>query len=166
MVSDWWWTRFDNAVKQICCQKNSFACAYTCVRVCTWVYICICARVCAAGRMRVRGFARIWAWAHMREYCRNPEISSEYLNIPKEYFNIGGIFKYRLDIKIFEAWNGRENPNQASFIWKSNKGIVNRWLQASLLASSTSAQSLRESSQWGESTQDGSFYGLLLCCMD
>ena len=52
-------TRFGNAVKQICCQKNSFACAYTCVRVCTWVYICICAGVCAAGRMRIRGCARI-----------------------------------------------------------------------------------------------------------
>lgn len=48
-------TRFGNAVEQICCQKNSFACAYTCVRV----YICICVWVCAAGRMRVRGFARI-----------------------------------------------------------------------------------------------------------
>ena len=84
-------TRFDNAVEQICCQKISFACAYTCVHVRAWVYICICARVCAAGRMHVRGFARIWAWAHMREYCRNPEISSEYLNI-------GGIFKYRSDI--------------------------------------------------------------------
>ena len=52
-------TRFDNAVEQICCQKISFACAYTCVRVRTWVYICMCAWVCAAGRMRVRGFARI-----------------------------------------------------------------------------------------------------------
>ena len=52
-------TRFDNAVEQICCQKISFACAYTCVHVRAWVYICICARVCAAGRMRVRGFARI-----------------------------------------------------------------------------------------------------------
>ena len=52
-------TRFGNAVKQICCQKISFACANTCVRVRTWVYICICAWVCAAGRMRVRGFARI-----------------------------------------------------------------------------------------------------------
>ena len=52
-------TRFDNAVEQICCQKNSFACAYTCVRVRTWVYICICAYMCAAGRMRVRGSARI-----------------------------------------------------------------------------------------------------------
>ena len=52
-------TRFDNAVEQIWCQINSFACAYTCVRVCTWVYICICAYMCAAGRMRVRGFARI-----------------------------------------------------------------------------------------------------------
>ena len=78
------------------------------VYVRTWVYIRICAWVCAAGHMRVRGFARTSAWAHMREYCRNPEISSEYLNIPKEYFNIGGIFKYRSDRKIFEAWNGRK----------------------------------------------------------
>ena len=52
-------TRFDNAVEQICCQKISFACAYTCVRVRTWVYICMCVWVCAAGRMCVRGFARI-----------------------------------------------------------------------------------------------------------
>ena len=52
-------TRFDNAVEQICCQKFSFACAYTCVRVCTWVYIRMCARACAAGHTRVRGFARI-----------------------------------------------------------------------------------------------------------
>ena len=52
-------SRFGNAVKQICCQKISFACAYTCVRVRTWVYICMCAWVCAAGRMRVRGSARI-----------------------------------------------------------------------------------------------------------
>ena len=52
-------TRFDNAVEQIWCQKISFACAYTCVRVRTWVYICICAYMCAAGRMRVRGSARI-----------------------------------------------------------------------------------------------------------
>ena len=52
-------SRFGNAVEQIRCQKNSFACAYTCVRVRTWVYICMCTWVCAAGRMRVRGFARI-----------------------------------------------------------------------------------------------------------
>ena len=84
-------TRFGNAVKQICCQKISFTCAYTCVRVCTWVCIRICVWVRAAGHTRVRGFARTSAWAHMCEYCRNPEISSEYLNI-------GGIFKYRSDI--------------------------------------------------------------------
>ena len=84
-------TWFGNAVKQICCQKISFACAYTCVRVCTWVYIRRCAWVCVAGCMRVRGFARTCAWAHTREYCRNPEISQGYLNI-------GGIFKYRSDI--------------------------------------------------------------------
>ena len=52
-------TRFDNAVEQICCQKISFACAYTCVRVRTWVYICMCAWARAAIRMRVRGSARI-----------------------------------------------------------------------------------------------------------
>ena len=52
-------TRFGNAVEQICCQKISFACAYTCVHMRTWVYICMCAWVCAAGRMRIRGFARI-----------------------------------------------------------------------------------------------------------
>ena len=51
-------TRFDNAVEQICCQKNSFACAYTCVRVCTWAYIRRGAWVCAAGHMRIRGSAR------------------------------------------------------------------------------------------------------------
>ena len=73
-------------------------------------------------QMNALAYARTHAWvcaqvcAHGREYRRNPEISSEYLNIPKEYFNIGGIFKYRSDNKIFEAWNGRENPNQASFI--------------------------------------------------
>ena len=84
-------SRFGYVVKQICCQKNSFACAYTCVRMRTWVYIRRSAWVRAAGRMRVRGFARTCAWAHMREYCRNPEISQGYLNI-------GGIFKYRSDI--------------------------------------------------------------------
>ena len=64
--------------------------------------------------------ARAWvctqACAHVREYRRNPEISSEYLNIPKEYFNIGGIFKYRLDNKIFEAWNGRKIRTKPLFI--------------------------------------------------
>ena len=84
-------SRFDNAVEQIWCQKNSFACAYTCVHGCAWVCIRICVWVRAAGHTRVRGFARTSAWAHMCEYCRNPEISSEYLNI-------GGIFKYRSDI--------------------------------------------------------------------
>ena len=64
----------------------------------------------------VRTYICTYTYAHVREYRRNPEISSEYLNIPKEYFNIGEIFKYRSDNKIFEAWNGRENPNQASFI--------------------------------------------------
>ena len=65
---------------------------------------------------RTHAYIHTHTYAHIREYRRNPEISSEYLNIPKEYFNIGGIFKYRSDNKIFEAWNGRENPNQASFI--------------------------------------------------
>ena len=51
-------TRFGNAVEQICCQKNSFACAYTCVRVHTWVYIRMGAWVRAAGHMRIRGSAR------------------------------------------------------------------------------------------------------------
>ena len=51
-------TWFDNAVEQIWCQKNSFACAYTCVRVHTWAYIRRGAWVCAAGHMRIRGSAR------------------------------------------------------------------------------------------------------------
>ena len=84
-------SRFGNTIEQICCQKISFACAYTCVHGCAWVCIRICVWVRAAGHTRVRGFARTSAWAHMCEYCRNPEISSEYLNI-------GGIFKYRSDI--------------------------------------------------------------------
>ena len=84
-------SRFGNTIEQICCQKISFVCAYTCVHGCAWVCIRICVWVRAAGHTRVRGFARTCAWAHMREYCRNPEISSEYLNI-------GGIFKYRSDI--------------------------------------------------------------------
>ena len=70
----------------------------------------------ALAYARTHAYIRTWVCAHRREYRRNPEISSEYLNIPKEYFNIGGIFKYLQDNKIFEAWNGRENPNQASFI--------------------------------------------------
>ena len=72
----------------------------------------------------VRAYIRTWVCTHRREYRRNPEISSEYLNIPKEYFNIGGIFKYRSDNKIFEAWNGRENPNQASFIENQIKELL------------------------------------------
>ena len=52
-------TWFGNAVKQFYCQKNSLACAYTCVRVHTWAYIRMGVWVCAAGRMHVRGFARI-----------------------------------------------------------------------------------------------------------
>ena len=51
-------TRFDNAVEQIWCQKISFACAYTCVRVHTWAYIRMGVWVCAAGHMRIRGSAR------------------------------------------------------------------------------------------------------------
>ena len=51
-------TRFDNAVKQFYCQKNSLACAYTCVRVHTWAYIRMGVWVCAAGHMRIRGSAR------------------------------------------------------------------------------------------------------------
>ena len=81
-------TRFDNAVKQIWCQKISFACAYTCVHARTWAYIRTGVYVCAAGRMRICGFARTSAWGPMRGYRRNPEICSECLNI-------GGIFKYR-----------------------------------------------------------------------
>ena len=72
----------------------------------------------------VRTYICTRVYAHRREYRRNPEISSEYLNIPKEYFNIGGIFKYRSDNKIFEAWNGRENPNQASFIENQIKELL------------------------------------------
>ena len=70
----------------------------------------------ALAYARTHAYIRTWVCAHRREYRRNLEISSEYLNIPKEYFNIGGIFKYRSDNKIFEAWNGRENPNQVSFV--------------------------------------------------
>ena len=73
-------------------------------------------QIIALAYARTHTYIRTWVCTHRREYRRNPEISSEYLNIPKEYFNIGGIFKYRSDNKIFEAWNGRENPNQASFI--------------------------------------------------
>ena len=73
-------------------------------------------QIIALAYARTHAYIHTWVCAHMREYRRNPEISSEYLNIPKEYFNIGGIFKYRSDNKIFEAWNGRENPNQASFV--------------------------------------------------
>ena len=51
--------RFGNAVEQICCQKISFACAYTCVRVRTWVYICMCGCVCGWT------YARPWVCAHM-----------------------------------------------------------------------------------------------------
>ena len=65
-------TRFDNAVKQICCQKFSFACAYTCVRVRTCAYICICAWVCAAGCMRAHERGRICAnIAGILKYPRN-----------------------------------------------------------------------------------------------
>lgn len=52
-------SRFDNAVEQICCQKISFACAYTCVRVRTWVYICICAHPWVCAHMSVGAYARI-----------------------------------------------------------------------------------------------------------
>ena len=78
----------------------------------------------ALAYARTHAYIRAHTYAHIREYRRNPEISSEYLNIPKEYFNIGGIFKYRSDNKIFEAWNGRENPNQASFIENQIKELL------------------------------------------
>ena len=52
-------SRFGNTIEQICCQKISFACAYTCVHACVWVYIRRGVWMCAAGRKRVRGFARI-----------------------------------------------------------------------------------------------------------
>ena len=72
-------------------------------------------QIIALAYARTHAYICTWVCAHRREYRRNPEISSEYLNIPKEYLNIGGIFKYRSDRKIFEAWNGHKNPNQASF---------------------------------------------------
>ena len=81
-------------------------------------------QIIALAYARTHAYIRTWVCAHRREYRRNPEIFSEYLNIPKEYFNIGGIFKYRSDNKIFEAWNGRENPNQASFIENQIKELL------------------------------------------
>ena len=71
-------SRFDNAVEQIRCQKISFACAYTCVRVCTW---CIC--VCARGCVRLDVCASVGLRAYERgRICAN----------------IAGILKYPKDI--------------------------------------------------------------------
>ena len=67
-------TRFDNAVEQICCQKNSFACAYTCVHGCIYVCACGCVRldVCASVGLRAYERGRICAnIAGILKYPRN-----------------------------------------------------------------------------------------------
>ena len=68
-------TRFDNAVEQICCQKISFACAYTCVHMRIYVYVRECVRldICASVGLRAHERGRICA-------------------------NIAGILKYPKDI--------------------------------------------------------------------
>ena len=68
-------TRFDNAVEQICCQKNSFACAYTCVHGCIYVYV------------RERGRLDIRASVGLRAYERGRICA-----------NIAGILKYPRNI--------------------------------------------------------------------
>ena len=67
-------TRFGNAVKQICCQKISFACANTCVHGCIYVYVRGCVRldVCASVGLRAYERGRICAnIAGILKYPRN-----------------------------------------------------------------------------------------------
>ena len=51
-------TWFDNAVKQICCQKISFACVYTCVHGCIYVYVRGCVRLDIYASVGLRAYER------------------------------------------------------------------------------------------------------------
>ena len=67
-------SRFGNAVEQIRCQKNSFACAYTCVHGRIYVYARGCVRldVCASVGLRAYERGRICAnIAGILKYPRN-----------------------------------------------------------------------------------------------